>query len=512
MAKKTSIIVVISIIIIAISLIISIYLPNKKTIDEKIEDNSISYYLLKNDEKFGVINGSGDVVIKPEYEEIIIPNPHKAVFLCKNKEENKILNDKNEEIFKKYENIEAIGLTNIITESAYEKNVLKYEQNGKFGLLGINGEVVVEAKYEEISSLGYKEGEILVKENNKYGIISYKGYQIIKSIYDSIVSDQYYCTEDGYKKSGYIVCNVTSDGYRYGYYDYDGSKILDTEYNQVMRLKEVSNKDDIYLITAKNGQYGVFINNNKIINTQYQSISYDKMMGLFIVERTGQYGAINEKGIEILKPEYSEIQINGIYMYTQKGEEQKVFDKTGKEVDIPFNIIIQATTNTEYYIKIEQNELEEYSILNSNLEEMIEQKYKYVEYIYEKYFIATNAEDKSGIIDSEGNTIVDFKFDLIQTIKDKNIIQAMNFETGITEIYNNELNQILELEKINIQSLDDYIKVYNEDEEYYLDNNGNKIEDDEKLKAIQESNAILRINNFKRVTYGVEQYYYIEEN
>lgn len=512
MAKKTSIIVVISIVIIVISLIISIYLPNKKAIDEKIEDNSVSYYLLKKGEKFGVINGSGDVVIKPEYGEIIIPNPHRAVFMCKTDKENKILNDKNEEIFKKYENIEAIELTNVITESAYEKNVLKYEQNGKFGLLGIDGTVIVEAKYDEISSLGYKEGEILVKENNKYGIINDKGYQIIKNIYDSIVSDQYYCTEDGYKKSGYIVCNITSDGYRYGYYDYSGSKILEAEYNQVLRLTEVTNKNDIYLIAAKNGQYGVFINNNKIINTQYQSISYDKMMGLFIVERTGQYGAINEKGIEILKPEYSEIQINGIYMYTKKDEEQKVFDRTGKEIDIPFNTIIQATSNSEYYIKIEQDETENYSILNSNFEEIFEQKYKYIEYIYGKYFIATNEEDKSGIIDSEGNTILDFKYDLIQTIKDKNIIQAMNFETDITEIYSNELNKTIELENINIQTLDNYIKVYNENEEYYLDNSGNKIEDEEKLKTIQESNAVLRIKNFKRVTYGVEQYYYIEEN
>ena len=31
--------------------------------------------------------------------------------------------------------------------------------------------------------------------------------------------------------------------------------------------------------------------------------------GIFIVERTGKYGAINEKGMEILKPEYSEMQI-----------------------------------------------------------------------------------------------------------------------------------------------------------------------------------------------------------
>ena len=65
---------------------------------------------------------------------------------------------------------------------------------------------------------------------------------------------------------------------------------------------------------------------------------------------------------------------------------------------------------------------------------------------------------------------------------------------------------------MKIQKLDNYIKVYNDEEEYYLDNNGNQITDETKLGEIKKSNAILRIGNFKRVTYGVEQYYYIEEN
>ncbi len=146
------------------------------------------------------------------------------------------------------------------------------------------------------------------------------------------------------------------------------------------------------------------------------------------------------------------------------------------------------------------------------IEEILNQKYKYIEYLFDKYFIATNEAGKSGIIDADGNIILEFNYDLVQTIKEKNIIQAINFETGVTELYNNELTKILEINNINIQTLDDYVKIYNDTEEYYLDNNGNKIEDEEKLQKIKESNAILRINNYKRVTYGVEQYYYIEEN
>ena len=134
MAKKTSIVVIISIIIILISLLISIYLPNKDKINEEKEDKSISYYLLKRKEKFGIINQNGEIVIEPQYEEIIIPNIHKAVFICKDKEK-KILNEKNEEIFTEYDNVEAIELSNIISEVAYENKVLKYEKNGRYGAL-----------------------------------------------------------------------------------------------------------------------------------------------------------------------------------------------------------------------------------------------------------------------------------------------------------------------------------------------------------------------------------------
>lgn len=473
MHKKTIMIIFI-IIVIAISLVISIYMPNKKKIEEGAEDKSILYKTLEENEKVGVIDGNGNLLIEPQYEDIIIVNPYKDVFICINGEQRKIVNSKNKEILTQYNKIQEIKLRNIISESAYEKNVLIYEEKEKYGLIDLDGNIVIKAKYDEISSLGYKEGEILIKEQNKYGLIDDKGKQIIKSIYDNIKSDKYYNSDVGYKKSGYIVCTVTTDGYRYGYYDYLGEKVLETEYNDIMRIKELNDINSIYLIAAKNGQYGVFINNAKIINTQYQSISYDNTIEMFVVERTGQYGAINNKGVEILKTEYSNIEIKGIYMYTQKGEEQKVFDKTGKEIDIPHTTIIEQTNNPEYYIKIEGDEIQNYSILNSNLDEILQQKYQYLEYAFDNYFIASDKNGKNGIIDIDGNVIIEFNYDSIQTIKDKKIVQLRNFDTNITQIYNSKLDKIIELQNINIQSFSDYVKIYNDIEEYYLDNNGNQ--------------------------------------
>lgn len=475
MSKKTSLIIIISVLVIIISLVISIYMPNKNKIEENFDENSETYFLLEKDEKYGITNSKEEVVIEPQYDEIIIPNPNREVFICKNGKESKVINAKNEEIFQKYNNIQPIKLENIISETEqYEKNVLKYEKDGKYGLIDMVGEEIVKPKYDEISSLGYKQGQILIKEKEKYGIIDSQGNTIIKPIFDSIQSDQYYTDQDKYEKSGYIVCETTEDGYRYGYYDYEGSKILDNDYNEIVRIAKVSGTDDIYLIASENGQAGVFVNNNKIIDTKYQSIIYNDDTKNFVVEITGKYGVINNRGVEILPVEYSSIEIKGIYIYTTKEEEQKVFDKEGKEVEIAFDTIIEPTKNSEYYVKSVQNQ--KYSILNSNFEEISKQEYSYLEYAFAQYFIATNMEGKSGVIDTNENILLNFEYDVVQSIKGENILQVKNFDSAITQIYNNKIEKVLEIENANFQSSDDYIKIYNEKEEYYLDNNGNIIE------------------------------------
>ena len=226
------------------------------------------------------------------------------------------------------------------------------------------------------------------------------------------------------------------------------------------------------MIAAQNGQYGVFINNSKIINTQYQSIDYNQDLQIFIVERTRQYGALNLKGVEIIPIEYTSLTVNGIYIYGEKEEEKKVFDVNGKTVDIPFNEYINSTSSSKYFIK---NQDGRYSIVNSNFEELTKQNYHFLEYAYDNYFIATNEQDKVGVIDSEENVVVDFKYDLIQLIKGKLIFQARDFETNRIDIYDNKFDLALEMSNANIDILEKGIKVYNNEQEIFLDNTGKVI-------------------------------------
>lgn len=423
------------IIVVIISLGLSIYLPNKDRINDETEDKSIIYSVIEENGKYGVKNQEDKIIVKPQYEQVVIPNEHRGIFICDNDGEKTVVyNEKGSEIFKEYEAVEPIKLSNLLEEK-YEKNAIIYQKNGKYGLLSITGKVILDARYEQIFSLGYKENEVIVKDNSKYKIYDVKGKQLIKEEFDSIQSDEYYNEQDRYKKSGYIVCKTTSDGYRYGYYDYDYDEVLISDYNQILRIVDVADKNNIYLIAAKNGQYGVFINNAKVINTQYQSINYEKDFNLFIAERTGKYGAFNEKGIEVLKVGYDSLEIKGIYIYTTKGDEKKVFDRDGKEVNIPFDTTIEKTDNDNIFIKYENN--------------------------------------KYGVINKEGENLINCEYDLLQIIRNTNAYQAVNFETNTIYIFNNKLEKTIEIPNATINVENGEITVSNEEVNYKLDSNGN---------------------------------------
>ena len=86
-----------------------------------------------------------------------------------------------------------------------------------------------------------------------------------------------------------------------------------------------------------------------------------------------------------------------------------------------------------------------------------------------------HAEDETEVIDSEENVVVDFKYDLIQLIKGKLIFQARDFETNRIDIYDNKFDLALEMSNANIDILEKGIKVYNNEQEIFLDNTGKVI-------------------------------------
>ena len=76
---------------------------------------------------------------------------------------------KNETIFDEYTKVEPIKLKNIASILCYEKTALKYEQDGKYGLISFEGKQITKNLYDSIDNLQATEGKMLVKKENKFG-------------------------------------------------------------------------------------------------------------------------------------------------------------------------------------------------------------------------------------------------------------------------------------------------------------------------------------------------------
>lgn len=485
---------------------------NKKYVIAEVKE--YNYFVLKQNNAYGVIDKKGNTIIEAKYNEIKIPNPEKAIFLCHKDDNIKVLNEKNEEILTQYEKVEAVRLKNISGDLMYEKSILKYQENGKYGIINFEGKKITKAIYDEIENLPYKEGELIVKQGDKYGVINIKGRKIVEIQYDQISVDGYYSEGNKYKYAGYIVSNKTEEGYRYGYINYKGEIIEDIEYNELSRNTEIDDKDNVYIICAKNGQYGVTKNSKKILENEYQTISFDKTNNLFVIEKSKKYGISDLNGKIIVPVEYKQIDITGIYLYAQNEQGVTVYNNEGNQVNIDTNIAILNTDNEKYRIRINSENGTKYGIIGKDGRQIIDEKYNYIEYLYDDYFIVSNEASKLGVINYKDEEKIEIIYDSIQKVQDTDIIQTSTSDNKMTYLFSKDMNKICEMENSLVEVNDNYIKIYNNDEIRYFDKEGKELKNTEvypnnKLYAKEENgkfgfvdinNNIIIENKYDKVT------------
>lgn len=448
---------------------------NKKISISNTNIENYNYFVISSDGKFGVIDKSGNIVINPEYQSIQIPNPEKDVFIClydydneKAKYSSKVLNKDSKEILGNYENVQAITNNNTSISNSYQSAILKYESNNKLGLITIDGKKITNAEYDSIETLEYKDNILKISKNGEYGLIGLNGDEIIPAEYNAISADGYY--NSSYDKAGYIVNIRTDEGYRYGYINYNGKQILDTIYTNIKRITEIKDDDNFYLITYKNGQAGLIKNGQTVIENEYEQLEYDSMSNMIMVQKNAKQGVMDLTGDSILIPQYEDITFRGILITGIKDGTLQVFDSSGvKQSDDSF-ISMQAVADGEYYITIDRNN--NYGVCSKNRQVIINNEYSYVDYAFNNYFIVSK-NGKLGVVDTNGNTSIDVKYDIAQKINGTNLIQTINSETGVTEIYNNKLELILSGQNAKIYIEKDYIEIIAGNDIVYLDFYGN---------------------------------------
>ena len=450
---------------------------------EQIATQDYEYFILRQDGNYGVINRAGDSILEPEYTNVIIPNPTKSFFICYDENNNTtVYNQNHEQILTEYSQIQPIRLKNIASDLMYEKNIVTFVQDDKMGLMSLEGEILAEPIYETIEALPYKEGELLVTLDGKVGVMNNKGNYLVEPEYDQITVDNYTTEENGYRYAGYIVSNTTDEGYRYGYINVNGDMVLQPEYTEISRIIDIQDDNNIYLIVAQNGQYGMFKNQEQIIGNEYQSISYNSENNTLTLEKTKRYGVATLDGEIIIPVEFSQIDSTGEYIYaTNTDGEVSVYQKDGNPAEIDSNAYILATENENYQIKIDNAQGSVYSILNQAGEPITTANYSYINYLYDNYFIVSVSGGKVGVINDKEEPVIPIQYDAIEKLAKTNYIVTRLSENSSIQLYDKNFNQLCDMANAIIDTEDTYVKVYNDTETKYFDLEGNEIQNTDAL-------------------------------
>ena len=480
MNKKKIIIVICVILLIAIiATFLTIYfIKRSKYVFDIVEVSNIEYNAVNIDDRYGVINGNGEIVIEPNYDVIQIPDPSKPLFVCmsnyntETKEyETKVLNDKKEQVITGYQTVQAIPTQTTADGVPFENTVLKYKKNGKFGLIDLDGKEITDPIYDEISAVTYKEGMLFVKQGDKVGVININGVEVIKTEYDSINVDNYYDVNTRYERTGFITCKIGENGYRYGYINYKGEVVLDTEYTEIERVTAIEDEKDIYLIAFKDGQAGLLKNKKVILNHEYEDIMYYSYNDVFIVQRNAKQGVADREGNIKIEPQYSNISFGGIYVNATQDDTTIILDLNGNEVNDGY-ISKVPTKDGQHFIVYGEDGI--YKIIDGNGNVVIDRNYTNIEEVDNNYFIVAS-DRNNGIIDLTGKSLVDLKYNSIVELDNTDLLQANISETSTVSLINKNMQVVVTMDEAIIDVQDNYIRLYSETENKYFDYSGNEL-------------------------------------
>lgn len=422
-------------VIVAIAVII-MFVVGIKTLLTKGNDKTVttvtSYYPVYTNEKWGVIDQTGKIVIEPTYTEMItVPNPKTDIFICvydvdytNNTYKTKVLDAKNNEKFTEYDLVEVIENKDASNILWYEQDVLRVKKENKYGLINMEGKVILPVEYDMIEALQGVENSLIIKKEQQVGLCNNKGNVIINPEYKEIKSI------DNDYKNGYIVIDNNN---KYGVIDFTKTVIFEPKYEEIKpvtsnniyivkensKLKVVNKEGEVLLedkftdakqinaeniVFIKNKKYGIINTNGDIkINAEYDDLQY-AFSEYYIAKKSGKYGIINLSNEIKLPFDYTNIsyqkEAGFIKAETENSELTQIFnDKFEKKLE---GIISQVNTEKGY---LRVRVADEYKYYNFKLEEKTAQE------ILSNTLFLSKKDGKYGYTNKNGEVVVDYIYE-----------------------------------------------------------------------------------------------------
>ena len=358
--------VIATIIAIAVMIMFIISLKNLLTNPKQKEEISTitSYYSAFNNGKWGVIDNNGNVIIDLNYDEmVVVPDKTTDLFIVTydvdyntGSYKTKVIDKNGKEKLSNFSNVQAIENYDN-NEVWYESDVLKYQKDGKFGLINFSGKEIVPNNYDKIYAIQGIQKSIIVEKDGLVGLVSNTlGEVIIEPEYAEITA-----LTDTYD-NGYLVKN--KDSY-YGIITADKKQILDCKYDEI---KPVTG-NDMYVVIEEGNTKLIKKDGSTVLDTGFDEITSIDGDNI-IIKKEGKYGVITSEGKEVIPAEYDDLRFTFDRNYIAKKDDKYGIVKSGNDVVLEF-------------------------------------KYASMTYRKEAGFIeADNAEFKTDIIDSSLNTVL----------------------------------------------------------------------------------------------------------
>lgn len=367
-----------------------------------------------------------------------------------------------------------IMLVKLLTKAKNTKplemtNYFALYQDQKWGILGSNGEIIIEPMYQEMPIVIDKEKDIFLctydldEEQGTYKtkVVNKENEEIFTN-YDKVEA------LENYDEAGNVwyeenVLKVQKDG-KWGLIDLKGKEILKSEYDSIIALKGVKNS----LIVEKEGNVGVVNNKGvKIIDTEYLQIlnfGDDSKNGYITINQEQKYGIISLAGTKILENKYEKIDniYSDKYFVIQEGSKQQLVNKEGEVV-----------------LKDNFDEIKQ--IANSGVVILKNKKY--------------------GLIDFEGNTLIDASFDILKEINTDVFLASKEGKVGLID---KEKNEKVPFSYKDI-SYNNKAGIYIADDENY---NSSIIDSNFEVKITGILSEINTENGYMKIKIGSEYKYY----
>lgn len=148
------------------------------------------------------------------------------------------------------------------------------------------------------------------------------------------------------------------------------------------------------------------------------------------------------------------------------------------------------------YITVNDKDL--YGIINENGEEIVKNEYLYIEYAFDNHFIAYKDGKGFGVIDKDGNILVDFEYDVLSKIGEYKLLKGIDMEKNTTDVFSKDMKKIASLKSAMLDIHDNYIEIYNSNSANFITTLG-EIKD---VKEVLKDNKLFAI--FKDGKWGFE--------